>query len=340
MDKNNPKRPTQADVARLAGVSQAMVSYVLTNNTTVSIPDETRLRIQEAVRALGYIPNSTARNLRINRTYTVASIIPDITNPFYPEFERGIQDVTEQHGYDLIMYNTDGDAAKEAKALHTVQQARADGIIGVFFHMTAKDLFPLLKMNIPVVRLEAGPKATGSYPLDNLYADNIAAAKSAVSYLIGRGHVRIGMLTGSGGPAEARLLGYRQALIERGLPVDEALICSCPFTEEGGHAATQTLLSLPSPPSAIFAANDVIALGALIAAREANIRVPEGLAIMGFDDISMGRLVIPPLTTVAIHKVRMGRRAAEMLLERLQNPDPMSGRCEEIPFDLIIRASA
>jgi LacI family transcriptional regulator len=340
MDKNRRKRPTQADVARLAGVSQAMVSYVLTNNTTVSIPDETRLRIQEAVRALGYIPNSTARSLRTDRTYTIASIIPDITNPFYPDFERGIQDVAEQHGYDLIMYNTDGDPVKEANALRTVQQARADGIIGVFFHLNAKDLFPLLEMNIPVVRLEAGPKNTGLYPLDNIYSDNVAAAESAVSYLIGRGHVRIGMLTGSGGPAEARLLGYRQALTERGLPVDEALLCACPFTEEGGHAATQTLLAQPSPPSAIFAANDLIALGALIAAREAGIRVPEGLAIVGFDDISMGRLVIPPLTTVAIHQDLMGRRAAEMLLERLQSGDPMPGRNEEIPFNLIVRASA
>src|SRR5262249_9147612 len=158
--------------------------------------------------------NITARSLRTSKTYTIASIIPDITNPFYPAFERGIQDVAERHGYDLIMYNTDGEAEKERKSLRSAQQGRADGIIAAFFHLTAQDLFPLLKTDIAIVRLEAASKPAGVYPLDNLYVDNIAAAHLAVSYLIGRGHQRIGLIAGERGPGHLRLLGNQKALQE------------------------------------------------------------------------------------------------------------------------------
>ena len=127
------KRPTQADVARRAGVSQPMVSYVLNGNEALPVPDETRQRIRDAIDELGYVPHRAARSLRTRKTYTLASIIPDITNPFYPAFQRGIQDVADQRGYDLVLYNTDGEAGKEHKCLHSVLQGRADAIIGFFF---------------------------------------------------------------------------------------------------------------------------------------------------------------------------------------------------------------
>src|SRR5918994_7620116 len=187
------KKPTQGDVAQRAGVSQAMVSYVLNDNPMVSVPAETRQRILDAVDELGYIPNSTARSLRTRKTYTIASIIPDITNPFYPAFERGIQESAESYGYDLIVYNTSGVAEKERRGLRSVQQRRIDGGIGGFFHMTARDLVALLDRDIAVVRLEARKKEASKHelPLDNLYVDNVAAARAAVGYLIGRGHTRI-----------------------------------------------------------------------------------------------------------------------------------------------------
>ncbi len=138
------KRPTQADVAKLAKVSQAMVSYVVNDTPSISIPEESRQRVRDAVRTLGYVPDSTARSLRTRKSFTVAGIIPDITNPFYPAFERGIQDVAEDRGYDLISCNTDGIAAKEHKYLRLAQQGRVDGFVAVFFHVSDTDLRPLL----------------------------------------------------------------------------------------------------------------------------------------------------------------------------------------------------
>ncbi|HXW01558.1 MAG TPA: LacI family DNA-binding transcriptional regulator [Anaerolineae bacterium] len=334
------KRPTQADVARRANVSQAMVSYILNGNSAVSVPPETRQRILAAMQELGYIPNITARSLRTSKTYTIASIIPDITNPFYPAFQRGIQDVAEHLGYDLIMYNTDGVAEKEWKCLRSAQQGRVDGVIGAFFHLTAQDLFPLLDRGIAIVRLEAMLKQAGVYPLDNLYVDNIAAAQMAVSYLIKQGHRRIGLIAEQRGPGHLRTLGYQQALAAHKLPFDKNLLRSGNFAEEGGYQAMQELLALSSRPSAVFAVNDMMAIGSLRAIREAGLSVPDDVAVMGFDDIPIAKLVYPPLTTVAQHQEQLGRRAAAMLMERLSGAAPETGRCEEMPFQLVIRESA
>ena len=333
------KRPTQADVARLAGVSQTTVSHVL-NNTAISVPAETRQRILEAIDQLGYVPDGTARSLRTRKTHTIAGIIPDITNPFYPAFERGIQDTAERHGYDLIMYNTDGIAEKERKCLRSVQQGRVDGVIAVLFRTTARDLRPLLERNIAVVRLEAMPQEVGELPLDNLYVDNVAAARTAVAYLIDRGHTRIGMISGQEGPRQARVLGYRQALADHHIPLDEFLIQGGDFTEKGGYQGMRALLALSPRPTAVFAANDLMAMGALLALREAGLRVPHDIAVIGFDDIPAARLFNPPLTTITQFPRELGRRAAEMVFERLSGAGPEGGRCEEMPYELIVRESA
>jgi LacI family transcriptional regulator len=334
------KQPTQADVARRAGVSQAMVSYVLNNNMAIAVPPETRQRIRDAIVELGYIPDRAARSLRTRKTYTIAGIIPDITNPFYPAFERGIQDLADQHGYDLITYNTDGDAEKERKCLRSVQQGRADGLIAVLFHLTAQDLIPLLDMNIAVVRLEATPKRAGAAPLDNLYVDNIAAAQRAVQYLIGKGHRRIGMITGQRGPGTNRVLGYQYALAEHQLMLDEKLIRNGDFTAAGGQQRMCELLALAERPTAVFAANDLMAMGAMNAIRAAGLRIPEDMAVVGFDNIPAAELVSPSLTTVTQFQEQIGRRAAQMLLERFDSSAPLGGRCEEMPSDLVIRESA
>jgi LacI family transcriptional regulator len=333
------KRPTQADVARLTGLSQTTVSHVL-NNNDVSLPLETRQKILNAMAELGYEPDRTARSLRTSKTYTIASIIPDIANPFYPSFLRGIQDVVDQHGYDLVMYNTDGIAEKEQKCLSAVRQGRADGVIGVLFHMTAEDLHELLERNIAVVRFEARPQEVGDYPLDSLYVDNVAAARTATTYLIERGHTRIGMIAGLMGPRAMRVDGYRQALEHHKIPIDEALIRDTGFTEQGGYEGMQELLGLSSAPTAVFAANDLMAMGALVAAREAGLRVPSDIAIVGFDDIPVAKLVNPPLTTIAQFAEQIGKRAAEMLVERLSGALAEQGRCEEMPHELIVRESA
>lgn len=334
------KRPTQADIARLANVSQATVSYVLNGRVSVTVPAETRQRILEAAASLGYVPNNAARSLRLDKTFTIATIIPDITNPFYPAFQRGIQDLAEQHGYDLILYNTDGSAEKERAALVSVQKRGVDGLIGVFFHVTARDLLPLIELGIAVVRLEAEPKVTGPAPLDNLFVDNRAAVQAAVGFLIAKGHRRIGMLAGSTGPAELRTAGYRQALAEHGLPLDPELVSVDDFTEAGGHRAMSRLLAAAHPPDAVFAANDMMALGALLAIKDAGLRIPGDIALVGFDDIPIDRLVSPALTTVTQFQSRLGSRAAELLLERVQGNAPAGGRSVEMPFEIVVRESA
>lgn len=335
----NKKRVTQADVAQYAQVSQAMVSYVI-SGSSVSIPLETRKRIVKAMEDLGYVPNVTARRLRSSKTLTIAGIIPDITNPFYPAFERGIQDIVDKQNYDLIIFNTDGNKAKEEKCMNSLLQGRVDGVVGVFFHLCAKELFPLLEQGIAVVRLEAMPKEAGKLPLDNLYIDNIAAAKEAVSYLISKGHTRIGMLAGVDGPSSFRVRGYKEALEQHGFKPDRRFIQKGSYNEEGGFETMQKLLELAKPPSAIFAANDLMAMGAMVAIRKAKLNIPDDIAVIGFDDIPSAKLLNPPLSSVAQQQRRMGQRAAEMLFERLSGTIPPTGRSEEIPYQLISRESA
>lgn len=331
--------PKQADIARLADVSQPMVSYVLNGRSNFSIPAETRQRILEAANQLGYEPDQLARSLRTRKTRTLACVIPDIANPFYPMFERGVQDVAESQGYDLMVYNTDGDEAKERRCLKALIQRRVDGVVGVFFHLRARDLKPLLTRGVPVVRLEATPKQVGSLPLDSIFVDNAAAAQAAVSYLLERGHRQIGMIAGSGGPQESRRSGYQQALAAYGVPIDEQLIVPCALSVEGGHFATLDVLKLTPQPTALFAVNDIVALGAMEALRFMGLRIPTDVAVMGFDDISVARLVSPALSTVSQFQERLGRRATEMLFERLGSEAPITGRLVQMPYELVIRES-
>lgn len=333
-------RPTQHDVARLAGVSRAAVSHVLNNNTAIAIPVETRQRIFEAMETLGYVPDRSAQSLRTRKTYTIASIIPDITNPFYPAFQRGIQDVARRHGYDLILYNTDNDDQQELKCLRSVQQGRVDGVIAVLFGQTGDELRRLVESGVSVLCI-TGPHPT-DLPIDSVYVDNAAAARTAVTYLIERGHRRIGMISGleAAPPQQWRIQGYREALISHGITPDDHLICNGDFTDQGGYLGMQALLQFDPRPTAVFAANDLMAIGALRAIREYGLRVPDDIAIVGFDNIPIADLVIPRLTTIAQFQERMGQRAAELLFERIEGKAPPVARFEELPFELIIRESA
>lgn len=336
-----PKKITQGDVARRASVSQATVSHVLNSSTAISVPEETRQRVLQAINELGYVPDRFARSLRTRKTMTIASVIPDIANPFYPQFMRGIQDVVEQSGYDLITYNTDGAHEKEQKALRALMQGRVDGAIMVLFHLTARELRPLLENDVAVVRLESRSKSIGELPLDNIYVDGIAASRAAVRHLIAQGHTRIGMIAGQTGPRNGRMRGYEQALAEHNIALDSELIHSGDrFIETSGYTGMREFLTLPHRPTAVFAANDLIAMGALLALYEARLRVPQEMAVIGFDDIPAAKLMNPPLTTVSQFQEKLGRRAAEMLLERLTGQMSGPGRDVEMPFALMTRESA
>lgn len=334
------RRPTQEDVAKLAGVSQTVVSQIL-NNNDISVSDGTRKRVLDAIDQLEYVPNKFAQSLRTNKTRTIASIIPDITNPFYPAFQRGIQSVTNQKNYDLIIYDTDEKEENEKRSLRSLQQANVDGAIVSLFHHSFEALKPLIEKGIPVVYWRGGP-VEENLVLDLIFVDNVAMAKTAVSYLIDKGHTRIGMIAGleNTPPRQDRIRGFSEALKTHNLPVEETLIQDGDFTETGGYQGMKKLLRLDPRPTAVFASNDLMALGAMLAMREENLRIPEDVALIGLDDIPAAKLVNPSLTTITQMQDDIGRIAAEMIFERIEGTAPSKSRAVEMPYKLIIRESA
>ena len=335
------RRPTQADVAKLAGVSQSAVSQVL-NRNDFAIPEETRQRVLAAIDQLGYVPNKYARSLRTQKTYTIASIIPDITNPYYPAFQRGIQSVTNQHNYDLIIYDSEEKEENERRSLRSLERAGVDGAIVTLFYHGVKHLRPLIEQNIPVVYLHGGPGEKEDLIIDRIFINNVSMAKTAASYLIKKGHTRIGMIAGleDTPPRQDRIRGFCKALKEHHLPLNEVLIQDGDFTEKGGYQGMKKLLELKPLPTAVFAANDLMAFGAMTAIREANLEIPKDNALVGIDDIPAAKFVHPPLTTISQMQENIGRRAAEMIFERIEGTAPDKPRIVEMPFELIIRESA
>ncbi|MFK0164391.1 LacI family DNA-binding transcriptional regulator [Rhizobium sp. NPDC090279] len=329
-------RATQKDVARAVGVSQATVSMVLSGGGA-SIPEETWARITKAAKDLGYVPNRFAQALKTSRSMTIACIVPDITNPFYPSLIRGIQSVADGLNYDVITVNTDGTPERERHFLDWARQGRVDGVIGVFFTLKAKDFNPLVEAGVPIVRIESSKKRGGEIPVDDIYVDSRAAAQTVTEYLLGLGHTRIALVAGRGGPQAHRIEGYRKALAKLGHP--DHVVIDDEFSEMGGIRAAETILGGDFKPTAIFAANDLMAIGVMQSLRERRIRIPEDIAVVGFDDISAAKLVTPTLTTVAQFQWKMGERAAQTLMDRLRGEKTGGGTAVEMPFDLIVRGS-
>jgi len=332
------RRATQKDVAVRAGVSQAAVSMVLGGGAPTTLPAETIERIQTAAKELGYVPNRLAQALKTRRTMTIACVVPDITNPFYPALIRGVQTVAQDEKYDVITLNTDGKAASEQHFLEWALQGRVDGVVGVFFTLRAADLKILLDNSIAIVRIESSRKTGGVLPIDDIFVDSRAAAIVVVERLIALGHRRIAMVAGVGGPQGVRVEGYREALARAGL--DPLVVIEHSFTESAGLEAANAILDSGFAPSAIFAANDLMAIGVMQALRNRKLAVPEQIAVVGFDNISAAPLVTPPLTTVTQFQDRMGERAAEILMQRLRGDITGPGTAQEMPFELIERGSA
>ena len=330
-------RATQKDVARRAGVSQAAVSMVLSGGGAPSISAETWQRITAAARELDYAPNRFAQALKTNRTMTVACIVPDITNPFYPALMRGVQSITDGLGYDVIALNTDGTPERERHLLEWLRHGRVDGVIGVFWTLKATDFKPLTEAGMPVVRIESSKKNGGELAIDDIFVDSHAAAYAATRFLIGGGHTRISMIAGRGGPQAVRVEGYRAALLEAGYQAD--VVLDDLFNEEGGFRAAAVVLAGAQKPTAIFAANDLMAVGVMQALHDRGLAIPNDVAVVGFDDIPAAKLVTPSLTTVAQFQYQMGAKAAQIFMERLRGSKPGVGTALEMPFSLIQRSS-
>ncbi|MFC7584893.1 LacI family DNA-binding transcriptional regulator [Nonomuraea antimicrobica] len=284
------ERPSIRRVADLAGVSATTVSHTLNGRRPVA--EQTRRRVLRAIEELGYRPNVLARGLRTSRSQTVGLIIPDITNPFYPALARGLQDVLAPAGYDQIISNTDGVHGIEQTAIEQMIARQVDGLAFAVFHTHAEDLLPVIEAGIPVVRLGGRLVQQG---VDLVHSDDEGGAAEATRYLLGCGYRRIAFVCGpeAEGPAAERVTGYRAALADAGVPGGEALVAHTGFSRTGGAEGVARLLQLARPPDAVLCANDVMAIGALDVAARLGLRVPEDLAVMGFDDIDAAGLVSP-----------------------------------------------
>jgi DNA-binding LacI/PurR family transcriptional regulator len=325
--------PTIIDVAKLAGVSKATVARVL-NGQEELVKQSTRERVVIAAEQLGYIRNAVAGSLRTDRTYVIALLIPDITNPFWPEVARGVQDTTEVVGYTTVVANTDWKYEREQSILKMVRRNRFDGII---INVVDTPITELEKLHIPIVLLGGDDH----YPtMNSVGSDTAGGADAALQHLYELGHRRIALISGlSRRRYSIQYESYVAFHARHQLTVDSDLLVEGDFNRHDGYNAMQKLLSLKNPPTAVFAANDDIAIGALQATKMMSWRVPEDVSIIGMDDIYASTVTSPALTTIAKPKYDIGVNAARILLNCIENnvdykPEKLKMTCE-----LVVRSS-
>ncbi len=330
------RRITIEDVARAAGVSRQTVSRAINNKGEIS--PLTLKRVMDAVRALDYRPSGVARGLATQRTYTIGLVVPDITNPFFPEIARGVQDIARSRDYSVFLCNTDESPDEELQALYSLAAQPVDGIILFGSRVSDDDLIAFADRYRPLVVLN---RFLEHPSVSQILVDNQRGARLAVDYLADQGHVAIGMLAGPAtSPSSVqRVEGFRQAMAARGLPIVEDWILSGPPTIEGGYAAARHLLTRYPQVTAIFAYNDLRALGAIQACHDLGRRVPGQCAIIGFDDIRLAAMVSPSLTSVRVDKYYLGQQAMIRLLSMLDEPDTtFPPICVDV--ELVMRESA
>ena len=326
---------TAKDVAKRAGVSIATVSRVVNNHESVS--PVIRDKVLQAIEALGYRPSRAAQLLRAKRGHVIGLIISDVQNPFFTAVARGIEDIAYQHGYSLILCNTDEDSDKERLYLGVM---RAEAVAGVILAATVEDnpnVDQFVENGIPVVAID---RHLNDPRIDSVMVDSVQGTLEAMSHLIDLGHRRIGLICGPETitTMRERHAGYILAHQQHGLSLSPELMRFGSLNQAGGYACAQELLQLPSPPTALFAANNLMALGALHAIHERGLGVPQDISIISFSDMPWAALLQPPLTVIAQPDYELGQKAAELLLERLDKPDKLVSGLQ-LGLQMIIRAS-
>jgi LacI family transcriptional regulator len=340
------RRPTQVDVAQLAGVSRATVSYVMNNQTGGGVPisEETRQRVLEAIAELDYVPDTRAQALRSGNTKTIGLIIPDIHNPHFWEIADGAEQEAYAAGYHILLSSIPPENKYAEDIFKNLSHRRIDGLMMVpsfIYHSedAQKTLASLLKRRLPIVGMmsDHGDK---SYNFDRVVSDYRDATIEVMTHLLSLQHRRIGLIYGIAVPdlGEDRLVAYRESLQAAGLPIDPSLIIACGPTIEDSYQATTQLLELPSPPTALLAINDFLAIGALRAIRDLNLNVPEDVSLFGYDDIPLAKYLVPRLSTASKDGEKIGREAIRLLLARLEDPDRPIQRIK-LPARLILRES-
>ena len=304
------------DVALHAGVSITTVSHVV--NGTRFVSDIARLRVEEAVRQLGYVPSAVARSLKNNNTLTFGMVIPNNSNPYFAEIIRGVENRCFAAGYNVILCNSNDDPERQATYLRLLVEKRVDGLVFVATGSDAVVRATLGDIKTPLVLLDRD--VTGMVSSDLVEVNHTVGGELATRHLLELGHPRVACISGPPGlsPSSQRRAGWKQALEAAGVERRENDLARGDFTARGGHLAMQALLKRKPRPTAVFVCNDLMAFGALSAAREARISVPEQLSIVGFDDIELAAFSSPPLTTIVQPKLEIGTIAADLLLERVE----------------------
>ncbi len=331
------KAATIRDVALRAEVSVASVSRVL--NGAGPVTESTRQRVLQAIEALSYVPHSGARSLSTSRTDTVGVILPDLFGEFFSELIRGMDLAARTHGLHLIVSSSHDDADEASAAIRSMR-GRVDGLIVLSPHLDAANLAANLAGQLPVLLMNGGALDAGR---PSIVVDNRGGAVTAVQHLLASGRRRVAHISGPAGnlEAEARLSGYHEAMAEAGLPTQ---VLDGDFTQASGHAAVTAMLRGADRCDAIFAANDMMAVGALLALQEQGVRCPEDVAVVGFDDVPIAELVRPSLTTLRINIAETGRRAVERLVGLIRpagdGTAPLDVACEIVRPVLVVRDSS
>lgn len=326
---------TIREVGALAGVSQATAARALGGYGHVSA--SVRTRVERAARELGYVPNSVARALASGSTHAVGLVIGDIENPFFAAAARGFGDVLEERGMTVLLANSDENLDRERTAVEALRARQVDAMVVVPSSTSALPHLRAAAADLPLVLLDRSIRGLG---VDSVTVDNLGGARSAVEHLLGHGHRRIGLVSDAPeiSSSAERIEGYRAALTDAGVEVDEHLISIGGPTRTDGYAAARRLLDAPERPTALFTANNLMTVGAMLALHDLGLTVPRDISIVAFDDLEWTTLVDPPLTVVSQPATQLGEQAARRVLARL---DGGGGRPRRIRLDttLIVRSS-
>jgi LacI family transcriptional regulator len=327
---------TIRDVAAHAGVSTTTVSHVI--NGTRKVDVGTAARVEAAIDELGYRPNALARSMRRGRTHTVGIVLPDISNPFFGDLARNLEDHMYAAGYSSIICNSDGDGAKESAYLEVLLSKKVDGLLLVAARQPSEHLRHLLETGPPTVVVD---RELGNLPVSQVLVDNHRGGYLAGQHLLDLGHRDIAVVAGPSatGTSAQRLDGFRHAIDEAGVRIAQKRIYRGDFRAASGRAAMEGWLRGRTPPTAVFAENDLMAVGVLSAAHAADVDVPAEVSVVGFDGIAFGADVTPPLSTVAQSTNDVAATAVELLFERLRDSHAAPRRVE-LPVSLLVRGSS
>ena len=333
-----PDRVTIIDVAKAAGVHPSTVSRVLNASGQLSLLPATRQRVVAAAARLGYRPSALARSLRLRRTFTLGMLVPNIDNPLFPPIIKGVEDTGHARGYNLVLCNTEDSSEREDAYLRVLRERQVDGILIASSFMADATIGELRRDRFPFVLVNRGSRGADDLAV---LVDNAMGVTEAIDHLVALGHRRIGIVAGpqTTMTGQQRLAAAKAALRAHGIRPESALISVAEaFQQEAGYRAARRLVAGGDPPTAILCANDLVALGALRAAREAGLECPEQISLVGFNDIPFAEFFAPPLTTVRIPQREMGVLAAGLLLAAIE-AQPIATRRLLVEAHLVVRGS-